>query len=97
MVSLLVTAIGYRVIQSRDAADAYRRLARVGFLSVLALMSRSAVVRLIEREMTQCRPLAFGDEEWRHVEAALVRAGYLSWFGLTVGRRSVGRRSGGWV
>jgi hypothetical protein len=98
MVSLLVTAIGYRLMHAHDAADAYRRLARVGFLSTRALLNRQAVVSLIEEaDANYPADQPIGNEPWRHVDAALEHARYLSWIGLTLGRRYVHRGWGGWV
>ena len=103
MVSLLVTAIGYQLLRARDPQHAYRRLARCGYLSLRALLNRRDVISLIDRtesaffEKHADHKVFFGDECWRHVEPALRRAGYLSWIALTLGRRYVHRRWGGWI
>jgi hypothetical protein len=107
MVSLLVTAIGYQLNHARDSQHAYKRLARCGYLSARALLNREAVIALIARTESEFIEqhvgaavpdlVRFGDEPWRHIDGALEDAGYLSWIGLTLGRRFVHRRWGGWI
>ncbi len=93
MVSLLVTAVGYHLLASRNAKDAYWRLARAGFLSLRALLNRAGVVSLIEETEATVRsqPRGFGNEAWRDIVRALEREHYLSVFGRTAGGRYVSR------
>ena len=97
MVSLYITPVGNRLNAARDANDAYWRLARVGFLSVRALLNRAAVVSLIEQIEADFykQPVSLGSEAWPAIESALDGEDYLSVIGRTLGRRDV-RRSRGW-
>jgi hypothetical protein len=97
MVPLYITPVGNRLNAARDANDAYWRLARVGFLSVRALLNRAAVVSLIEQTEAAFRnqPVSIGSEAWRDIEGALDREDYLSGIGRSLGRLTV-RRSRRW-
>ena len=90
MVSLRISRVGKAYRGSPGTIFAYVRLGLAGYLSWRALIHPRAVVAAIagaEEEFAAGQPGNIGDEAWRHVEAALAHAGYLSWWGRSWGAR----------
>lgn len=92
MVSWFIPEIGNVIDGGKNAVDIYQLLRRKRYLSLRALRNRDHVIAIIEKTDAEFPtiPMA-GQERWRDILNALVRAGYVNFWGRTWGMRAQNR------